>query len=57
LRLSERGIADLDRREKAAAKALADAKVLMAQYNKNMEAGVIAFQQINEREKAERAAG
>jgi hypothetical protein len=40
----------------AADKALADAKALMAQYNKDWHAGVIAYQQINEREKAERSA-
>jgi hypothetical protein len=40
----------------AADKALADAQELMSRYNKDWHAGVIAFQQINAREKAERSA-
>jgi hypothetical protein len=55
-RLTARGIADLDRREKAAAKALADAKALMASYDKEKHAAAISLNQINEREKAERSA-
>jgi hypothetical protein len=39
-------------RQAAAEKALADAQALMKQYNADWHAGAIAFQQINEREKA-----
>jgi hypothetical protein len=43
-------------REKAAHKALADAKILMASYDKEKHAAAISLNQINEREKAERSA-
>jgi hypothetical protein len=42
-------------RERIAEAKLAEAKALMADYKKDWHAGVIAFQQINEREKRERS--
>ena len=55
-KLRELGEPALVAREKAAAKALADAKALMASYDKDRHAAAIALQQIDAREKAERAA-
>jgi hypothetical protein len=53
--LKQAGEPEFVRREQEAADKLKQAEELMAQYNKDWHAGVIAFQQINEREKAEQS--
>ena len=55
-RLTERGIADLDRREKEVKEALAEIKTLTAAYSKDKHAAAIYLSQCAEREKAEAAA-
>ena len=54
-RLTAGGIADLDRREKAAAKALADAKALMADFNKERHEAAVNLNWLIERDKRELA--
>jgi hypothetical protein len=55
-KLKELGEAKLVVREKAAEQKLAEAKALKADYDAAKHGAAIALQQINEREKAERAA-
>ena len=54
LRLAQLNEAKLVEREKAAAKALADAKALLATYNNDKHAAALALKAIDERERAER---
>ena len=54
-RLAQLNEGKLVEREQAAAKALADARALLATYSNDRHAAAIALQQINEREKAERS--
>jgi len=54
LRLAQLNEAKLVEREKAAAKAVADAKALLATYNNDKHAAALALKAIDERERAER---